>query len=57
MSMSKDWKNQINFGDNFDILKQLYEEDPKKYFDLIYIDPPFNQIEIIDSNTISFTHF
>jgi site-specific DNA-methyltransferase (adenine-specific) len=40
--MSTDWKNQLYFGDNLDILKQLYEENPKGLIDLIYIDPPFN---------------
>jgi site-specific DNA-methyltransferase (adenine-specific) len=40
--MSKDWKNQLYFGDNLDILKQLYKENPKGLIDLIYIDPPFN---------------
>jgi len=40
--MSTTWKNQLYFGDNLDILKQLYEENPKGLIDLIYIDPPFN---------------
>jgi len=34
--------NKLYFGDNFDILKQLYKEHPKGFIDLIYIDPPFN---------------
>lgn len=40
--MSKEWKNQLYFGDNLDILKQLYSEYPQGFIDLIYIDPPFN---------------
>ena len=40
--MSKDWKNQLYFGDNLDILKQLHAEHPHGFIDLIYIDPPFN---------------
>ena len=35
-------KNQLYFGDNLDILKQLYREHPQGFIDLIYIDPPFN---------------
>jgi DNA modification methylase len=40
--MSKEWKNQLYFGDNLDILKQLHFEHPCGFIDLIYIDPPFN---------------
>lgn len=40
--MSTIWKNQLYFGDNLDILKQLYSEYPQGFIDLIYIDPPFN---------------
>jgi DNA modification methylase len=40
--MSKEWKNQLYFGDNLDILKQLYSEHPEGFIDLTYIDPPFN---------------
>jgi len=36
------WVNQLYFGDNLDILKQLYSEHPQGFIDLIYIDPPFN---------------
>jgi DNA modification methylase len=34
--------NKLYFGDNLDILKSLYRENPKGFIDLIYIDPPFN---------------
>ncbi len=34
--------NKLYFGDNLDVLKQLYKEYPKGFIDLIYIDPPFN---------------
>jgi DNA modification methylase len=36
------WKNQLYFGDNLDILKDLYRQHPQGLIDLIYIDPPFN---------------
>jgi site-specific DNA-methyltransferase (adenine-specific) len=38
----KDWKNQLYFGDNLDILKDLHHQHPEGFIDLIYIDPPFN---------------
>ena len=34
--------NKLYFGDNLEILKNLYKEYPKGFIDLIYIDPPFN---------------
>ena len=34
--------NQLYFGDNLDILKDLHRKHPEGYIDLIYIDPPFN---------------
>jgi DNA modification methylase len=40
--MSDNWKNQLYFGDNLDILKELYHQHPEGFIDLIYIDPPFN---------------
>lgn len=40
--MADSWKNQLYFGDNLDILKQLHSEYPQGFIDLIYIDPPFN---------------
>jgi site-specific DNA-methyltransferase (adenine-specific) len=40
--MSTTWKNQLYFGDNLDILKQLYHEHPHGFIDLCYIDPPYN---------------
>jgi len=40
--MAKEWINQLFFGDNLDILKQLHAEHPQGLIDLIYIDPPFN---------------
>lgn len=40
--MSTAWKNQLYFGDNLDILKDLYRQHPEGFIDLIYIDPPFN---------------
>lgn len=39
---TQNWKNQLFFGDNIFILKDLYNEYPKGLIDLIYIDPPFN---------------
>lgn len=41
-SMSSSWKNQLYFGDNLDVLQQLYASYPQGLIDLIYIDPPFN---------------
>jgi len=40
--MSANWKNQLYFGDNLDVLQQLYASYPQGFIDLIYIDPPFN---------------
>ena len=40
--MSSSWKNQLYFGDNLDVLQQLYAAYPQGLIDLIYIDPPFN---------------
>jgi len=40
--MSVNWKNQLYFGDNLDVLQQLYASYPQGFIDLIYIDPPFN---------------
>ena len=34
-----DWKNQLYFGDNLDILRNHV---PDASVDLIYLDPPFN---------------
>src|SRR3954464_4877564 len=34
--------NHLYFGDCLDVLKQLREEQPQPFIDLIYIDPPFN---------------
>lgn len=35
--------NRLYFGDNLDIMKQLYHQEHKSEFiDLVYIDPPFN---------------
>ena len=34
-----DWKNQLYFGDNLDILR---DHVPDQSVDLIYLDPPFN---------------
>ncbi len=34
--------NGLYFGDNLDVLKQLYKQHPDGVIDLIYIDPPFN---------------
>jgi site-specific DNA-methyltransferase (adenine-specific) len=33
------WKNQLYFGDNLDILRNYI---PPASVDLIYLDPPFN---------------
>lgn len=35
-------KNSLYFGDNLEILKDLYQKHPEGFIDLIYIDPPFN---------------
>ncbi len=35
-------KNKLYFGDCLDILRELHNEYPKGFIDLIYIDPPFN---------------
>ncbi len=35
-------KNSLYFGDNLEILKNLYKKHPEGFIDLIYIDPPFN---------------
>ena len=35
-------KNSLYFGDNLEILKDLYHKHPEGFIDLIYIDPPFN---------------
>ncbi len=35
-------KNRLYFGDCLDILKELHNEHPNGFIDLIYIDPPFN---------------
>jgi site-specific DNA-methyltransferase (adenine-specific) len=37
-----DYKNQLYFGDCLDVLKNLYDQHPDGFIDLIYIDPPFN---------------
>lgn len=34
--------NHLYFGDCLDVLKQLKDENPQPFIDLIYIDPPFN---------------
>jgi len=36
--LSKEWKNQLYFGDNIDIMRECI---PDEYIDLIYLDPPF----------------
>ncbi len=38
-SLAMDWKNQLYFGDNLDILRR---QVPDSSVDLIYLDPPFN---------------
>jgi site-specific DNA-methyltransferase (adenine-specific) len=37
--MLHDWKNQLYFGDNLEILREHIQDDS---VDLIYLDPPFN---------------
>ena len=37
--MSKDWKNQLYFGNNLGIMRDYI---PDESVDLIYLDPPFN---------------
>ena len=39
MADMSEWKNQLYFGDNLDILRQHI---PAESVDLIYLDPPFN---------------
>ena len=39
MTTSSEWKNQLYFGDNLDILR---EHVAGESVDLIYLDPPFN---------------
>jgi len=34
--------NHLYFGDCLDVLKELKEQHPQPFIDLIYIDPPFN---------------
>lgn len=34
--------NSLYFGDNLEILRDLYKKHPEGFIDLIYIDPPFN---------------
>ena len=38
----ENWKNQLYFADNLEVLKRLYKDYPKGLIDLCYIDPPFN---------------
>lgn len=35
-------KNRLYFGDCLEILKELHQQHPQGFIDLIYIDPPFN---------------
>lgn len=37
--MADDWKNQLYFGDNLDIMREYIADES---VDLIYLDPPFN---------------
>jgi DNA modification methylase len=32
----------LHYGDNIELMKQLYAEHPKGFIDMIYVDPPFN---------------
>ena len=34
--------NHLYFGDCLDVLKELEQQHPQPFIDLIYIDPPFN---------------
>ena len=34
--------NHLYFGDCLDVLKELNQQHPQPFIDLIYIDPPFN---------------
>jgi site-specific DNA-methyltransferase (adenine-specific) len=38
-TLSRDWKNQLYFGDNLDILRDYVST---RSIDLVYLDPPFN---------------
>jgi site-specific DNA-methyltransferase (adenine-specific) len=35
-------QNLLYFGDCLDVLKELHQQHPQGFIDLIYIDPPFN---------------
>ncbi|HKR06733.1 MAG TPA: DNA methyltransferase, partial [Bacteroidia bacterium] len=35
-------QNLLYFGDCLDVLKELHQQHPEGFIDLIYIDPPFN---------------
>ena len=37
--MTTDWRNQLYFGDNLDVLRRYVDDES---VDLIYLDPPFN---------------
>jgi DNA modification methylase len=39
--VATDWKNQLYFGDNLDILRD-HKRCPDEFVDLVYLDPPFN---------------
>jgi len=42
MTHTQNFSNSLYFGDNLNILKDLYAKHPQGLIDLIYIDPPFN---------------
>lgn len=37
--MNKEWRNQLYFGDNLEVLR---DKIPDESVDLMYLDPPFN---------------
>jgi 16S rRNA G966 N2-methylase RsmD len=39
LSTEDEWKNQLYFGDNLDILREYV---PSESIDLVHLDPPFN---------------
>lgn len=41
MANDNNWKNQLWFGDNLEVLRNR-DAFPNNYVDLIYLDPPFN---------------
>jgi len=45
-----DWKNQLYYGDNLDVLARYVKDES---VDLVYLDPPFNSRQ--DYNCLLYT--